>query len=167
MLNKDTDTDELGLGPQTHGIDTSRPEEVVRAHMVTPADGSASASHQQIRHTQPTLPKLGTTGPGTETPDTGVHLKPEEVEDMATKNSSATNRCYMRAQRGEMGLEVGDLKKISVTLSVDKAGAVTDVQLSDHAGDSLGNCLANQIKRWKFRESSGGQFRFALAFANN
>ncbi|HEX4454024.1 MAG TPA: GYF domain-containing protein [Kofleriaceae bacterium] len=168
MLNKDTETDESGLGPQTHGIDTSRPEEVVRAHMVTPADGSASASHQTIHHPQPTQPKLGTTVPtGPESPDTGVHLKPEEIEDMATKNSSATNRCYMRAQRGEMGLEVGDLKKISVTLSVDKAGAVTDVQLSDHTGDSLGNCLANQIKRWKFRESSGGQFRFALAFANN
>ncbi|HEY1546973.1 MAG TPA: GYF domain-containing protein [Kofleriaceae bacterium] len=168
MLNKDTDTDESGLGPQLHGIDTSRPEEVVRAHMNTPADGSAATPHSQIHHTQPTqkLTTTNTTGP--ETADTpGTHLKPEEIEDMASKNSTATNRCYMRAQRGEMGLEIGDLKKISVTLVVDKTGAVTDVQLSDHTGDSLGNCLANQIKRWKFRESSGGQFRFALAFANN
>jgi predicted Zn finger-like uncharacterized protein len=169
MLNKDTDTDESGLGPQMHGIDTSRPEEVVRAHMAS-ADGSASAPHQQIRHTQTTQPKLGTTTgtPGPETPDVpGTHLKPEEVEDMATKNSTATNRCYMRAQRGEMGLEIGDLRKISVTLSVDKTGTVTDVALSEHGGDSLGNCLSGQIKRWKFRESAGGQFRFALAFANN
>jgi predicted Zn finger-like uncharacterized protein len=168
MLNKDADTDESGLGPQMHGIDTSRPEEVVRSHMVAATEGSASTAHQQIRHTQPTPQKLTTTGPSSpETPDApGTHLKPEEIEDMAAKNSTGTNRCYMRAQRGEMGLEVGDLKKISVTLSVDKTGAVTDVQLSDHAGDSLGNCLANQIKRWKFRESSGGQFRFALAFAN-
>jgi predicted Zn finger-like uncharacterized protein len=172
MLNKDTDTDESGLGPQTHGIDTSRPEEVVRAHMVpTPGDGSASAAHQQIHRPPPTQPKLGANTPnpttGPDTPAVGGALKPEEVEDMASKNSTATNRCYMRAQRGEMGMEIGDLKKITVTLVVDKTGAVNDVQLSDHAGDSLGNCLSNQIKRWKFRESAGGQFRFALAFANN
>ena len=86
---------------------------------------------------------------------------------MAQKNSTATQRCYMRAQRGEMGLELGDLKKIAVTLVVDKSGAVNDVQLSDHGADSLGACLSGQIKRWKFRESAGGQFRIVLAFASN
>jgi predicted Zn finger-like uncharacterized protein len=167
MLNQDTTVDDSAtLGPTTRGIDTSRPDEVVRAHMVPTPDNPTNPT-RPIRHTQQIQPHTGPT-PGTETPEIpGVHLKPEEIEDMAQKNSTATQRCYMRAQRGEMGLEIGDLKKITVTLVVDKTGAVNDVQLSDHGTDSLGACLSGQIKRWKFRESAGGQFRIVLAFANN
>ncbi|HEY1814247.1 MAG TPA: GYF domain-containing protein [Kofleriaceae bacterium] len=164
ILNGGNDNDDTSLGPTAREIDTSRPDEIVRLHMQAPAEGSASAPHQ-IHHTQ--IQTHPTTGPNApETPDTpGSHLQPEEIEDMAQKNSNGTQRCYMRAQRGEMGLELGDLKKISVTLQIDKTGTVNDVQLSDHAGDSLGACLSSQIKRWKFRESSGGQFRIVLAFA--
>ncbi len=165
MLNQDTD-DSATLGPTSRGIDTSRPDEVVRAHMVPTPENPANPT-RPIHHTQLIQPHTGPT-PGIETPEVpGTHLKPEEIEDMAQKNSTGTQRCYMRAQRGEMGLELGDLKKIAVTLVIDKTGTVNDVQLSDHGTDSLGACLSGQIKRWKFRESAGGQFRISLAFAGN
>ena len=168
MLNKDDgDVAQGGLGP-AHEIDTSRPEEIVRAHMTLPppSDGSAGSAARPIRHFQPLPPHGG--GPTPDTPDVPSNrLKADEIEDMAQKQAAGTQRCYMRAQRGAEGVMLGDLKKISVTLVVDKTGVVTDVQLSDHATDSLGTCLAGQIKRWKFRESAGGQFRIVLAFADN
>lgn len=164
MMGRDS-TDDSSSGLATaQTIDTSRPDEVVRAHMAPPPAENPNNPTARPHHVQVQPHPTGTNTP--EVPDVpGAHLKPEEIEDMAQKNSSATQRCYMRAQRGEMGLEMGDLKKITVTLVVDKSGVVNDVQLSEHGTDSLGMCLSNQIKRWKFRESAGGQFRIALAFA--
>jgi hypothetical protein len=84
---------------------------------------------------------------------------------MARKHTDMTQRCYMRSQRGADAINIGDVKKIGVTLTVDKDGNVSDVQLSEHAGDNLGKCLTGSIKSWKFRPSAGGGFRFSLAFA--
>jgi predicted Zn finger-like uncharacterized protein len=167
MLGHDQATDDPSqgtLGP-AHTIDTSRPEEVVREHMSPTPDGSAATQVAKQTQRHYTGQRIG---PSTvETPEIpGVHLKPEEIEDMAQKQSAGTQRCYMRAQRGAEGVMLGDLKKITVTLAVDKSGSVTDVSLSDHGTDTLGSCLSGQIKRWKFRESAGGQFRIVLAFAN-
>jgi hypothetical protein len=72
----------------------------------------------------------------------------------------------MRAQRGAEGIEIADLKKLSVTMTIDKTGTVTDVTLNEHQADTLGQCLVGQIKRWKFRESPGGLYRIVLAFAS-
>jgi len=169
MLSRDSaDDSSSSLGPTAQAIDMSRPDEVVRAHMAPAPPENPANPAQRPHHPQFQQPHGNSGALMPETPDaTGAHLKPEEIEEMAQKNSSATQRCYMRAQRGEMGLELGDLKKITVTLDVDKTGAVNSVQLSEHGADSLGMCLTNQIKRWKFRESAGGQFRIALAFAGN
>jgi hypothetical protein len=71
----------------------------------------------------------------------------------------------MRAQKGAMGFEIADIKKIAVTLMVAKDGTVTDVQLSSHGADSFGQCLIARIKAWKFRASSGGTYRISLAFS--
>ena len=78
-----------------------------------------------------------------------------------------TQRCYMRSQRGADTILVGDVKKIAVTLTIDREGNVSDLQLSDHAADTLGKCLAGAIRTWKFRPSSGGTFRFSLNFVGS
>src|SRR5262249_52518190 len=95
-----------------------------------------------------------------------LKLRADEIEDMASKQGDGTKRCYMRAQKGALGLDVQDVKKIDVMLTVDKEGAVTDVQLSDHAGDNFGKCLIGRIRGWKFRQSPGGVFKIALAFSS-
>jgi hypothetical protein len=84
---------------------------------------------------------------------------------MAAKQGEGTKFCYIRAQKGALGLEIQEMKKLSVTLTVDKTGTVTDVQLSEHSKDTFGSCLISRIKSWKFRPSPGGIFRIALAFS--
>jgi len=84
---------------------------------------------------------------------------------MARKHTDMTQRCYMRSQRGADSITVGEVKKIGITLTVDRDGNVNDLQLSEHAGDTLGKCLTGSIKGWKFRPSAGGTFRFSLNFA--
>ncbi len=166
IVQKNGDYTFGGLGGKRQ-IDTSRPDELVfhtgpidKGPAVVPRPNSG---HNTI--TRPYLPKLGSgddTGGGEAK---GDKLKGEEIEAMANKNATGTQRCYMRAQRGAEGIEIADLKKLSVTLNIDKTGAVNDVTLSDHGTDSLGTCLIGQIKRWKFRESPGGLVRITLAFA--
>jgi hypothetical protein len=72
----------------------------------------------------------------------------------------------MRSQRGADAILIGDVKKIAVTLTIDRDGNVSNLQLSEHAADTLGRCLSAAIKGWKFRPSAGGIFRFSLAFAS-
>ena len=105
--------------------------------------------------------------PETPTDPTKKALEAGEVEDMAHKQSDGTTRCYMRAQKGALGIEIADVKKIMVTLTVDKDGNVNDVQLSDHGADKFGLCLVGRIKGWKFRASPGGIYKFALAFSSS
>ena len=165
MMQKNDADSTGGLG-QTRTIDTERPEELVLHQLPnqqqTP-DGSAAIKIRRPTYVAPQQ------HPGSDT-DTGEgkgdKLKSDEIEDMARKQSAGTQRCYMRAQRGAEGIEIADLKKVSVTLTVDKTGVVTDVALSDHGADSLGQCLIGQIKRWKFRDSPGGLYRIILAFAS-
>ena len=92
------------------------------------------------------------------------NLKPEEIEDIANKNSEGTKRCYLRAQKGALGIDIAELKRIDVLFAVDPTGVVTNVTLSDHANDQFGQCLIGRIKGWKFRASPGGQFKIPLVF---
>ncbi|HEX7701514.1 MAG TPA: GYF domain-containing protein [Kofleriaceae bacterium] len=161
-------TDEGGTNgglAQNHAIDTSRPEDIVFRQLPGQGSGSALAQkpiapihHWVIPHNQTGVEDGGE--------GKGDKLKSDEIEDMARKQSAGTQRCYMRAQRGAEGIEIADLKKLSVTLTVDKTGVVTDVGLNEHGTDTLGQCLIGQIKRWKFRESPGGLYRIILAFAS-
>jgi hypothetical protein len=152
----------MGLGG-TRVIDTSRPEDIVRRALPPPpnAAGSAATTHkktyrpgQNITTTQPDEPE---TGPGS-------RLDAGEVEAMAAKYNEGTKRCYMRAQKGALGFEIADTKKIDVTITVAQNGSISDVKLSKHANNEFGQCLITRIKGWKFRESKGGTFQFALAF---
>jgi predicted Zn finger-like uncharacterized protein len=164
IVNRPDDDPSTGGLTQTKTIDTSRPEEIVRLSMMprdtTGAPTTSRPPAQRIAVPRPSV------GPADETPGTGSKLSSDEIQEMASKNASGTQRCYMRAQRGAQGIEIADLKRLTVTISVNKSGAIDDVQLSEHGADSLGACLTGMIKRWKFRESPGGMYRIVLAFAN-
>jgi hypothetical protein len=150
-------------------IDTTRPEEVRPAA----GGGQVAAATQETppgpfvpRPKRPAITAPVAPPPTPETPPAGgARLEAREIEEMAGKNSSVTQRCYMRAQRGADGILLGDVKKISVTLTIRGDGLVTDAQLSDnHAQNTLGKCLIGAIRTWKFRPSPGGTFRFVLHF---
>jgi hypothetical protein len=167
MVTSSDDDAPLGLG-RTSQINNDRPEDI--AHPKNPGEvgpGSAATNPKQI--VRPHFPGMNTqpSRPVQEEP-TDPNLKrlgPDEIEDMAAKQGEGTKFCYIRAQKGALGLEIQDLKKLSVTLTVDKTGTVTDVQLSEHSKDTFGSCLISRIKSWKFRPSPGGIFRIALAFS--
>lgn len=152
----------------TKQIDTSRPEDIVRKQLPLPAAGSGSAQITQTTKPRYTGPRnTNTTTPAIVEEPGGDSLRASEVEDMAARQNEGTKRCYMRAQKGAMGFEIADIKKISVTLTVNKEGSVSDVQLSSHANNSFGQCLIARIKAWKFRASpNGGTFRISLAFSS-
>jgi hypothetical protein len=162
MVQSRTDDTGGGLGP-SRTIDTSRPEELVLRQLPNQGSAGPIVKAPPIHHVQ-TFPHPG--GSGEEPEGKGEKIKSDEIEDMARKQSAGTQRCYMRAQRGAEGIEIADLKKLSVTMTIDKTGSVTDVTLSEHQADTLGQCLESQIKRWKFRESPGGLYRIILAFAS-
>ncbi|CAN5581808.1 hypothetical protein BH11MYX1_BH11MYX1_06380 [soil metagenome] len=164
MVQKNGEDTLGGLGSKRQ-IDTSRPDELV-FHTGPLYQGSAAVLKPNIPHiNRPNLPRFGSGDDSGSGEAKGDKLKGEEIEAMANKNATGTQRCYMRAQRGAEGIEIADLKKLSVTLNIDRTGTVTDVTLSDHGTDSLGTCLIGQVKRWKFRESPGGLVRITLAFA--
>jgi predicted Zn finger-like uncharacterized protein len=171
--SEDTPTTSLGT---VQDIDTSRPDDPVGHHPVGSAGsaGSAAAPGPAVAPTAPpvtTRPRpRPTPGPGTgqiaEAPPAGNPLGGDEIEDVARKHQEMTQRCYMRSQRGADAILVGDVKKIAVTLTIDRDGNVSELQLSDHAADALGKCLTGAIRSWKFRPSAGGMFRFSLNFVN-
>lgn len=158
-----------GLGGGTKTIDTSRPEDLVRRQLPQPPEtGSGSATVSTRPKYTGTRPNTGTNNPPpVEDDPKGLSLKASEIEEMAAKQGEGTKRCYMRAQKGAMGFEIADVKKIAVTLSVAKDGTVSTVTLDSHGNDSFGQCLIARIKAWKFRESpNGGTFRISLAFSS-
>jgi predicted Zn finger-like uncharacterized protein len=167
VMMSSNDDGPMGLGRTTQ-YNTDRPEDY--AHPKSGADtGSGSATKQQVQR-----PRWSTYNPGNHVQDppeqptdpTQKKLQADEIEDMGAKQSDGIKRCYMRAQKGALGIEMQDLKKIWVTLTVDKTGSVTDVDLSDHKSDTFGACLIARIKGWKFRASPGGQFKIPLVFSN-
>ncbi len=167
VVSKNSDEIAGGFGGMKQ-IDTSRPEDIIRRQQQNPTDtGSGSAATTaHVTQTKPKLTGRNSNNTVTQPEDDpfGNSLSASEIEDMAAKQNEGTKRCYMRAQKGALGFEIADLKKITVTLSVAKDGTVTDVQLSSHATDTLGTCLIARIKAWKFRASNGGTFRISLAF---
>lgn len=156
VINQD-DTTTSGLG-RIDKIDTTRPDDPIRRA----PDGTVIAENPQ-QPTKPTRPSWRPnpnpnpkTGNDTPTNPDLKALGAEEVEAMAAKYSGTTQRCYLRSQRGADAILVGDVKRIDVTLTVDKDGAVTDVKLSNHSQNALGKCLISSIRGWKFRPSSNG-----------
>jgi hypothetical protein len=170
----DPTTGSLGT---VNDIDTSRPEDPITHRPIGSAgslppgsngsnnSGSATPLIPRPRPPRPNPPVIGSNHDPD--PAQGDALRGDEIEDTARKHQDMTTRCYMRSQRGADAILVGDVKKIAVTLAIDKDGSVTDVQLSDHAADALGKCLVVSMRGWKFRPSSGGRFRFSLNFVSS
>jgi predicted Zn finger-like uncharacterized protein len=172
VVNSGDDGSGAGSLARAGEIDTSRPEEVIRRaaqEPIAPAVGSAKPTTVVRKWTGPAVPHPGSGAISTDVPDTTdptkTKLRIDEIEDMARKQNDGTNRCYMRAQKGALGIEIQDLKKVAVTVTVAQDGSVSEVGLSDHADDQFGKCLIGRVRTWKFRASPGGTFRFELAFA--
>jgi hypothetical protein len=156
-----------GGGLIGYDVDTTRPDDPRRL-------GSAGVAATDTTQPQnPFVPKPKprpnpNTNPNTNPIPTNPNakdLRPDEVEDMAARSSGATQTCWRRSQRGAEAILLSDLKKIGVTLTVDRSGVVTNVSLSDHATTSLGKCLSSTIRGWKFRESTAGiTARITLVF---
>lgn len=159
FVTRDDDATGGSLGP-VHDIDTSRPDGPISHRPAVPAV-PAPVVPRPTQHIRPS-----TAGPTTEAPAPGGTLASEEIEDVARRHQDMTQRCYMRSQRGADAILIGDVKKIAVTLTIDREGNVSDLRLSDHAADNLGKCLTGAIRAWKFRQSAGGTFRFSLNFVN-
>jgi hypothetical protein len=167
VTNDDAPT-EGNLG-RVQGIDTSRPEDPTAHRPSNPVGSAGSANPAPPSSFVPRPPRRANPSGGNrdaEVMPAADSLRSEEIEDIARRNQDMTQRCYMRSQRGADSILVGDVKKIAVTLTIDKDGHVNDVQLSDHGGDNLGKCLSGSIKAWKFRQSSGGTFKFSLNFVS-
>jgi len=161
LVNTSDDPTGGGLGP-LHNIDTSRPEDPITHRPIEPPPAPPVAPVAP----RPIVKRSGSAAAAREPdPAPGGSLRSDEIEDMARKHTDMTQRCYMRSQRGADSITVGEVKKIGITLTVDRDGNVNDLQLSEHAGDTLGKCLTGSIKGWKFRPSAGGTFRFSLNFA--
>jgi predicted Zn finger-like uncharacterized protein len=169
IFNSGSGDENLGSLHQAREIDTSRPEDIVRK-IASQAQGSGSPSNPRpgIRHWTPGQGQHITGNPNTpdETDPTKRELDGDEVSDMAAKQGDGTAFCYKRAQRGALGIEIQDLKRMDVVLTIDKEGVVQSVSLSSHSTDALGLCLSSRIRGWKFRESSGTKsFKITLVFS--
>jgi hypothetical protein len=169
FVTRSDDTPNTSLGT-VQDIDTSRPDDPI-AHRPVGSAGSASAAVPAPP--PPVAPRphpRPASSPGSaqiaETPPAGNALGGDEIEDVARKHQEMTQRCYMRSQRGADAILIGGVKKIAVTLTIDREGNVSDLQLSDHSADTLGKCLTGAIRTWKFRSSAGGTFRFSLNFVD-
>lgn len=164
-----TDDEPIGgkLGP-VHDIDTSRPEDPITHRPL--GSGATPAQPNPLPRIIP-RPRVNPNPPAGSSQDPeplpGNSLSADEVEDMARKHQEITNRCYMRSQRGADSILIGEVKKISVTLTVDSDGTVSDLKLSEHGADNLGKCLTMAMKGWRFRQSAGGTFRFSLNFVGS
>ena len=157
--------DSTSLGGQ-YEINNERPDQIV----VRPGDPNPGSATEPVNPFIPRRPIQRPVPPVIKDPPPvvggGNALKSDEIEQMASKSNGTTQRCWIRAQRGASGIDLADVKKITVTLAIGPDGSVTDVQLSDnHAGDALGKCLVASIRSWKFRSSPGGTFRFVLHFS--
>ncbi len=170
------DTVDKGLG-RTDTIDTSRPDDPLRPRQPgetgSGSAGSAVAANPFFPPKIPVKrPNTGSNGTNTvgsnansnpELP-TGDSLTPEDIDSVSKKYSSGTQRCYMRSQKGVEAITVGNVKSIGATLTIAKDGAVTEVVFTSHSDDSLGKCLNNAIRGWRFRPSPGGRYKITLAF---
>ncbi len=165
MMQGSDDEDQVNYGRGTY-VDTDRPDDPHRNPLDPVGPGSAVAPkpHPTFRPFTPNTPHPPTGSD--DAADSHGSLRGDEIEDIARLHQATTNRCYMRAQRGAEALTIGEVKRITVSLTIDRDGAVTAVTLSDHGSDSLGKCLIGAIRGWKLRPSPGGNFQITLAFTD-
>ncbi len=124
---------------------------------------------RQQRPSGGTKASSGATGGGTQTavnPESfgKDELTPDMVDRKVRKSGMQYKRCYARAQKKDPFLK---LKKVTVSLSVSKAGKVTSTKLSSHDNHALGACIKRAVGRWTFpANSSGIKSEFRILFGN-
>ncbi len=181
LTNNSETVQQLGLGPdQADQIDTTRPADQIRHNPLIPQIGS-NGSAATIPHSNPNtnpIHKLNPIGPLVGPGSNGKvesdplsptsPLKPDEVEDMSAKQATGATRCWERALRKQPYLQK-DIKKVSVTVTVDAPGTVSNVQIAGMPTEDggLGVCLQAFIRAWRFRQSSSGiTAKFSMVFQN-
>jgi predicted Zn finger-like uncharacterized protein len=163
VVTSSDDEHSAGLGGVSE-IDTTRPDDIRRTGKSNEPAIDVKEPQNPFIPKRPRNPNPPPINPPPVNPN-AKDLRPDEVEDMAAKSSASTQTCWRRSQRGAEAILLSDLKKLGVTLTVDKGGTVTNVTLSDHATTSLGKCLITNIKGWRFRESTAGiTARITLVF---
>jgi hypothetical protein len=82
-------------------------------------------------------------------------LDPSEVETEVQKRNSLWTRCKDRSMKEDPFF---DIKKVDVTMSIDKTGAVTEVSLSNDAAKNQKfiQCMTGGFKGVRFRASAKG-----------
>lgn len=119
-----------------------------------------------------TNPGGATPQPGGPTPGGKIEVTPTQaaltplsgtdVEEMSQRNSTGLQRCYEQALKKDIGIEVKSLK---VTISINAAGAVTDVAMSNSDSQTLVQCMTLRIRGWRFRPNTKGlDAKFTVAF---
>ena len=179
LTNNGETVQQLGLGPdQADQIDTTRPEDQIRHNPLIPQIGSngsaATIPHiplNPIHKPNPIGPLIGPGSNGKVESDPlspTSPLKPDEVEDMSSKQATGATRCWERALRKQPYLQK-DIKKVTVTVTVDAPGTVSNVQIAGMPTEDggLGVCLQAFIRAWRFRQSSSGiTAKFSMVFQN-
>jgi predicted Zn finger-like uncharacterized protein len=94
-------------------------------------------------------------GPGDAGDSTLPPLRPEDVSAALQRPEvqTALKQCYERARKDEPELPIG---RIDLDLTVNAAGQVARVALSQHAETKFGTCLAESIRTWTFDPSASG-----------
>ena len=172
VLNGENVTNDSLAGGDT--IDTTRPDDPTRK--TSPNDPGKGSAINPFFPPKPPIRRPGnqntTMNPNLNNGSNGKteielpsgSLRSDEIEDMARKFSTGTQRCYMRSQKGADAILIGDVKKIQATLDIGTDGVVKNVTLSAHSTNNLGKCLISTIKTWKFRPSPGGLYKISLQF---
>lgn len=136
-----------GRGPQSAPMPVRRrPRVLLVVLLMLALIGSGAAAYLVVR----TYVRPADQGAGA-----ASALSPEDVsaELQRPGNQAALKQCYDLARENSPALEID---RIDVDLSVDPAGQVARVSLSQHEETPFGACLLESIRSWTFRPSSQG-----------
>jgi predicted Zn finger-like uncharacterized protein len=78
-------------------------------------------------------------------------LTPDDVRDTYAANEVGLKRCYERSLKNDIATPV---TKMVVKITVTPNGNVSEITVPDR-GTELGSCVANSIRAWRFRRSTG------------
>jgi predicted Zn finger-like uncharacterized protein len=81
----------------------------------------------------------------------GGPLTPDDVRDTYAANEVGLKRCYERSLKAD---PTSNVNKMVVKITITPAGNVSEIDVPDRQTE-LGSCVANSIKGWQFRRSTG------------
>jgi hypothetical protein len=84
-------------------------------------------------------------------PDGTGPLTPDDVRDAYATYEVGLKRCYERSLKNESQAPVN---KMVVKITITASGNVSEISVPDRDSE-LGSCVANSIRAWRFRRSTG------------